>query len=348
MVGWSTALAAWMFAGTTAPDLTLEWDAPAECPTEDEARQQIARGLDEDAGGPLSVRARVRQIAEDWTVEVEIDGPQGQGQRVLHARTCAEATAAAAVVVAIAVDPKAVEQPAAEVPEPAPDEPTPVTTSESDTAPESLPGPELEVMEPERIDVAPSDQEDDQRPPRALALALELRGGAAIGAVGPIAGHVGGTVGLQGEWWQVDAGARYRTPTEVDADGIDAGGRFAVLAAQLGAGPRIDLGKLEIPIRAGLELGRVRAEGYGDIDAATAVRLWTAAVLSAGAAWSPRDVIALGVGVDGVVPLLRPGFTIGDIDVLTVGSVALRAWIGVALRFSLTKRTSAGNRQASS
>ena len=169
-----------------------------------------------------------------------------------------------------------------------------------------------------------------------------------MGSVGPLAGHIGGTAALQGRWWEVYAGARHRTAIRIDADGLAAGGRFAVTAAQLGAGPRIDLGRLEIPIRAGVELGRIRAQGYGDIEAATAFRLWTAAVLSVGVAWSPREVVALGLGVDGVVPLLRPGFTINDRDVLIVGPFAFRAWLGVAVRFSLTKSGSAGKRQASS
>ena len=335
-----TAVAAWMFAAVGAPDLTVEWDAPSECPTPDEAREQILRGLQEDVAGPLVVRARVRQIAEDWTLHVEIEGPQGNGRRLLRAQTCEEATAAAAVVGAIAAEPSAdsPSDPSADVPEPV----------ESESAVESDVATEPAVVEPERIEVAEPRQPDPRRPPRELALALEVRGGAAMGSVGPLAGHIGGTAALQGRWWEVYAGARHRTAIRIDADGLAAGGRFAVTAAQLGAGPRIDLGRLEIPIRAGVELGRIRAQGYGDIEAATAFRLWTAAVLSVGVAWSPREVVALGLGVDGVVPLLRPGFTINDRDVLIVGPFAFRAWLGVAVRFSLTKSGSAGKRQASS
>ena len=333
-----TAVAALVFAAVGAPDLTVEWDAPAECPTHDEAREQILRRLDEDVTGPLVVRARVRQIAEDWTLHVEFEGPQGEGRRVLRARTCEEATAAAAVILAIAVEPEEPpSEPIQEIPEPV----------ESESVVESEVTTERAVVEPERIEVMEPDQPDPP-PPRELALALEVRGGAAMGGVGPIAGHIGGTAALQGRWWEVYAGARYRTAIRIEADRIAAGGRFAVAAAQLGAGPRIDLGNLEIPIRAGVELGRIRAEGYGDIEATRAFRLWTAAVLSAGVAWSPREIVALGLGVDGVVPLLRPGFTIGEIDVLTVGPFAFRAWLGVALRFSLTKPGSAGKRQASS
>lgn len=335
-----TAVAAWMFAAVGAPDLTVEWDAPSECPTQEEAREQILRGLSDGVTGRVVVRAHVDQIAEDWTLRVEIEGPQGVGRRVLRARTCEEATAVAAVVVAIAVDPAAesLSDPSDEIPEP--------VAVESESAIESEVATEPVRIEPERVE-AP-EAERDPPPPRELALALEVRGGAAMGSIGPIAGHVGGTAALQGRWWEVYAGARHRTAIRIDADGLTAGGRFAVTAAQLGAGPRIDLGALEIPIRAGVELGRIRAEGYGDIEATTAFRLWTAAVLSAGVAWSPREIVALGLGIDGVVPLLRPGFTIGEIEVLTVSRFAFRAWLGVALRFSLTKSNSAGKRQASS
>lgn len=339
-----TAVAAWMFAAVGAPDLTVEWDAPSECPTRDEAREQILRGLSDGVTGRVVVRARVRQIAEDWTLRVEIEGPQGVGHRVLRARTCEEATAVAAVVVAIAVDPAAesLSDPSDEVEEPV----AVKSQSTIESATESEVATEPARIEPERIEVA--EPEPDPPPPRELAVALEVRGGVAMGSIGPIAGHIGGTAALQGRWWEVYAGARRRTASRIDADGLTAGGRFAVTAAQLGAGPRIDLGALEIPIRAGVELGRIRAEGYGDIEATTAFRLWAAAVLSAGVAWSPREIVALGLGIDGVVPLLRPGFTIGDIEVLTVGRFAFRAWLGVALRFSLTKSGSAGKRQASS
>lgn len=335
-----TAVAALMFAAVGAPDLTVEWDAPTECPTQEQAREQILRGLEEDVAGPLVVRVRVRQIAEDWTLHVDIEGPRGEGQRVLRARTCEEATAAAAVVVAIAVDPAAqsLSDPSVEIPEP--------VGIESESVVESVVAVEPVRVEPARVEEVEPEPEAPR--PRELVLALEVRGGAAMGSVGPIAGHIGGTAALQGRWWEVYAGARHRTAIRIEADGLAAGGRFAVTAAQLGAGPRIDLGTLEIPIRAGVELGRIRAEGYGAIEATTAFRLWTAAVLSAGVAWSPREIVALGLGVDGVVPLLRPGFTIGELEVLTVGRFAFRAWLGVALRFSLTKTVSAGKRQASS
>ncbi len=62
---------------------------------------------------------------------------------------------------------------------------------------------------------------------------------------------------------------------------------------------------------------------------------------SAGVGWaprlaSPRASLALQLGLDGVVPLLRPEFTLDDaVEVLTVGPFAIRAWLGVLGRFSL-------------
>lgn len=60
-------------------------------------------------------------------------------------------------------------------------------------------------------------------------------------------------------------------------------------------------------------------------------------------AWAPHRRVALQLGVDAIVPLWRPRFVLGDaIDLATVGRAAVRAWLGVELRFSFDERPAPG------
>lgn len=336
-----------------APDVDVIWDAPASCPDAATARAEIlARISDRPAARELRAMARVQALDDGaWQVEVELRTDEGTAVRTLQAASCEEALTATAVVVAIAVDPAAAaarvppppsSEPGAPSPAPPPVEPSAAVEPETAASPSSAPPTEQASPAP-----AARRAPGDGVARRALDLSLGVRGGLDVGALPSPAGHVAGAVGLVGRRFVVQVGALHRIRTDSSvALPRPAGGRFRLTAAQLLAGPRLAWGAVELPLAAGLELGAIWARGIGEVEPIPVRRSWAAVVASAGIGWAPPAArarrgrtttsVALQLGVDGVVPLLRPGFTLDEeVDVLTVGSFAIRAWMGVVGRFSL-------------
>lgn len=322
--------------------VTLRWEAPAGCPDEAEARAEIAARLaDRPVERKLRAQARVRALADDgWQVEVEIHGEEGTAVRTLRAATCEEALTATAVVLAIAVGPEE-----AVVPSP-PEEAvegegegeveTEVETEDGDAAEVEV-EPELTTVEPPPAVREPTPAPPPSRGASSLAIAIDARGGLDLGALPSPAAHVAAGLGLLGRRFTIQASALHRIRTEMLAAlPIPAGGRFRLTAGQLLAGPRLRWGRLELPLAAGVEAGAIWARGTGAVEPIAVRRAWAAAVARVGVGFAPWEALALQLGVDGVVPLLRPVFTLGDeVEVHAVGPVAVRAWLGVTVRFSL-------------
>lgn len=369
----------WALVGVTAAlpgRLEVQWEAPAGCPSAAEASRTI-RARVGDALGDRHVQARVqiREREGAWWVTVELDSDDGPlGLRSLSAPSCEEALTATAVVIAIAVDPTAApteREPAEDptrsvpglVPEPTLDDhgaeesgdsaPTTREGSASDDGPGTRapageaatddagarrdePGP--------RIASRGNDPSPPRSPPAPLGLSLGVRGGVEVGPLASTAGHLAGAAGLFGQRWHVYAGALHRIRADVDVPlPQDAGGRFRVTAGQVGAGPRLDWGAFELPLSGGLEVGALWARGIGAVDPIRVRRLWLAAVARASATLVPVEAFAVQLGVDGVVPLLRPTFTLNPTtEVLTVGPFAFRAWLAVQVRFFFERSGSAG------
>jgi len=329
-------------AGPASPGIEVIWDAPASCPDAATARAEIlARVADRPAARELEATARVRPLDDGaWQVEVLFRSDEGTTTRTLRAASCREALTATAVVVAIAVDPSL-------EPPPGEDPPTlvpPPPVSEPDPVPPTATEPSPSVAADGAGD-APSPVVREPAIRRELGVSASVRGGLDLGALPSPAGHVAAAVGLFGRGFEVQVGAlhRIRTDSSVSTLPRPAGGRFRLTAVQLRAGPRLRWGAFELPLAAGLELGAIWARGIGDVEPIAVRRAWAAAIASAGVGWAPRTGLprtsfALQLGLDGVVPLLRPTFTLDDeveVEVLTVGPFAVRAWLGVVGRFSL-------------
>lgn len=333
-------------AGPVGPSLEVSWDAPASCPDAATARAVIlARVADRPAAHELEATARVHALDDGtWEVEVVLRRDDGTATRTLRAASCDEALTATAVVVAIAVDPSLeAESTEAESTEvvPSPDlVPPPPTRPRPSAEPTLAPAP---AVEPAASEASPSASttprtSDPTAKRRPLDLAIVARGGLDVGALPSPAGHVAAALGLRGRRFEIQAGALHRFRTETSVAGLSppAGGRFRLTAAQLRAGPRLSWGAFELPLAAGLELGAIGARGTGAVDPIPVRRSWIAAVASAGVGWAPRATFAVQLGIDGVVPLLRPTFMLDDdVEVLTVGPIAARAWVGVSGRFTL-------------
>jgi hypothetical protein len=338
-------------SGPGAPGIDVIWDAPSSCPDPATARAEIlARVAERSPRSDVRATARVRELEDGaWQVEVELRTERGTAMRTLQAASCPEALTATAVVVAIAVaeaEPTEVVPTPPEpslLPEPPPEpaERPEVEEPLHDTQIAAAGGPAAAAEDP--IDV-PASSKTAASLRRELALSLGARGGLDYGALPSPAAHLAANAGLLGRGWLVQAGVVHRIRTETSASlSSPAGGRFRMTAAELVAGPRLAFGAFELPVWAGVELGTIWARGIGEVEPITVRRLWAAGVASVGAGWAPREAFAIHLGVEGVVPLARPEFTLGDtVEVLTVGPIAVRAWVGVRARFSLIKTSRGG------
>lgn len=317
------------------PTIELRWDAPAGCPARDAVADEIAARIGDHAPD-ARITADVRVTADDagaYTVEVGLAGDV-VGHRSVRASSCEEAATATAVVIAIA----ATSAHATEVPE-APPTPDPLAPTPRPARP--APPPATTIQEPP-APAAPA----DARPRGITGIAVAARGGVDVGSIPGVAPLVGGAVELLGARWHAWVGGLHRFGSRRSASGAaDLGGRFRMDAGQLGAGPRLRWGTFELPLRAAIELGAITARGTGELVPRDSRRLWAAALVGAGARWVPIPRLAVELGVEAVVPLLRPRFRVGSIPIATVGPIGVRAWLGLSVRFSFEESRRAGNRR---
>ena len=92
------------------PELTLKWDAPAECPTGATVAQDIerllGRPLSATSQRPLQADAALAQQAGAWQLRLQVTaGDAGARERALAGGDCAQLAEAAAVIIALAIDP---------------------------------------------------------------------------------------------------------------------------------------------------------------------------------------------------------------------------------------------------
>lgn len=344
------------------PGVEVAWHGDARCP-EQGFLDTLARHL---AGAPAARSAvRVAVTLRDehgrWTAALVMEAAGARRERALHGRTCAEVRDAAAFVTAVVVDPGVLTRPAAELvpppdlsPEPAlerPPEPGAAPSPDpTDMSPEPAPA---RAPEPPRVPPPPSPPPAPAAPvpedlplgtarrpapapaPRRPTGFVRLAGGLeALGLphVGPLVALAGG---LRGPRWRIEATALYRAPTTRDLVAVpDVGARVRLwtLGARGCGVPRAR--RLELPLCAGLEVGQLLGAGVGFAGARRDSILWLAAVFAPALAWTPRPRLALWLGGELALPLLRGTFSAAGLGPLfEIAPVSLRLTAGLELRF---------------
>jgi hypothetical protein len=128
----------------------------------------------------------------------------------------------------------------------------------------------------------------------------------------------------------------YFLPSEVHhEDEPEAGAEIQLGAAALRGCPVLRAQRWEFPLCAGVEAGAMVAGGLG-VEKATVKRsLWVAVTAGPGAAWQPARVIALWAQVDAVVPLVRPGFSVGGLggSLFRAPPAGVQGFLGLEARF---------------
>ncbi len=322
-------------ASPAADAVALTWEAPPACATQADVRSGLAFQLGAEAS--VAAAAEVQAVATvtevdhgSWRLTLRIETASGVTLRDILAQDCAELADVTALVVAIAVDPSAVlgrTEPAAP---PEPVEPAPV---EPEVSPDVLkPGRDSErapLTEPAPAPVAPT-------PPRRVRFGMRAAGGIDGGTLPGVAGGLRLAAAVLGRSWRAELRGDYWVPRAVRvADGI--GARIGLWS--LGAGgcgvPRLAKVPLEFPLCGGLEAGLMRGDPIGDRVAQPEIsrRPWLVADASGGVAWVPRRYLALVLQAELVVPILRAGFRVGDIQVHRADVVSGRGLAGLEVRF---------------
>ncbi len=309
----------------------LAWSAPAECPSVSDVRAAVSRdlGATPQRGAPLVARATVARSNMGWTALLVVTGPDGTGERALHAATCGELADATALILALAIDPRAKAAP------PTAASPAPPATTASAATPAPAP---TDAASGEASGVTPAPTGPPKPPtaapraapardasvPRAGVARSEngnfRRDGFGVGLVGlgdlgtlP-ASTAGASVALLYRWraLRVALDGTWLAPAHgVSPVRASAGGDFTFLAAGGGACLLLDLGsRVDVGPCLGLEVDRLHAAGTGVTTPTTDAGSWVSAGGGAHAVvWLFRG---LGVQADISVhaPLSRPSFVL--------------------------------------
>lgn len=313
--------------GVHAP--SIEWNAPATCPSPARIDEGLRLALREPSRAPIRVVAEVVAQGDGFVAEVIVDTPWGSSRRHVEASECTAIADTTLLIAVIAADPLALA-----LGEPAPTvRPMPLPSPE----PAELPAPgtatDLPVPTvPARATVAPL---PPPPPPRSRPRGLvRIEGTFGLGLVPRPSGALGGALGVQ--WRHAELGVTAMWfPARAT---LPAPSRAYARIGLVTVGP-YGCGFLGSPVwSAGLcgsiELGAMNGRGRDVAEPRTEVRPWLG--LSAGPRlrWSPHPRIGLVLGLDGVAVAYRPRFVIANEgDIYRSGIAGFRARLGLEVRW---------------
>jgi len=296
-------------ASAQAPEFTLDWHAPAECPSDAELAERIGhlRGQTEATqAGRLDVRAFITLLL-DGRFRAELRLVQGGGERVrvLEAPTCTGLAEASAVVIALAMSPDAKVE----------DAPPPAASSSnppSPVAPSAHPTPL-----PTRADEgsAPASSSSSHEP---LAWGIDASAGVAtdFGAIADTPALGATALGRlrYGELVSFGLRASYFPARASTVPGQPNEGVTVSLAA---IAPLACVSPFALPVDLAacveFEVGYLRAQGFGPPIHSTQHTSWLAPGAGVSAAFPRRGRLRSRLGADALFPATRTEFVLRDI-----------------------------------
>jgi len=326
---------AWSLRGAAsdvAPTTITAGGEPCDGPSL-EARVRTYVSADRQAQASLVVDANLRRSADgQWLLDLEIDKGGESSLRQLVAPHCETVLDAAAFVVAVAIDPSLAGTGTSPAEPPVPE-------------PAVIPAPASEATPPQvaatgtTTDATTSSTTSAATPPprrrRQLHGIVRAGGGLDGGALPRVGAMLEGAVGVGGKWFRLEATGLYRLQTTEPAIADPrVGGRFSMWAfGGRGCGvPRWK--RVEFPLCAGLEGGRMIAQGFNLATNRTVRSPWGAATLGPGLAFKPHKNIALVLQAAIGFPFVRTRLTIENLGAIhRTGPVFGRLWVGFEGRF---------------
>ncbi|MCY1055292.1 hypothetical protein [Nannocystis sp. SCPEA4] len=343
-------------AAALAPaDVDLEWVAPADCPPRDAVAAAAARLVSRPAGaGPAEERVRARAVVtrepRGLRLELELHSDAGLDRRTLRARGCQVLADATAEILATAADPTLARAgvPPALPPESDgtwPEEPAfrDMPQNAPAPAPAVAPAPAIEPALPaDPLDppVAPAPDPLDPpvpapAPPDRPRASLRLAGVFDQGSLPGPTGGLGLAVGVMRRAFRVELGFAGYVPRDARPDPQrPSGARMSLWTASIRACGVAGLRpRLELAACGGLEAGALIGAAFGTDAARARAQPWLAAVVGPELAVPVARRVAVTLGVDAVVALVRPLFVLdGAGPVFRAHPAAFRAVLGVQLR----------------
>jgi hypothetical protein len=296
IAGLTTMLGLCSVARADEVPLTLEYAAPAECPSAATLREAVANLVIRERSRPFSVQVTVGLDGRSYrSTMVTSDG----AHRVLSGPTCAEVVEATAVVLALAIGPKRVPVPAGERGAP--------TQTVSPAAPTSS---------------------------RRLSAGASSRGD--IGTLPHATLGFSGELGIHGARWSGRvAGTYWLGARGMLADAPRAGGEFAWWTGAAEACGVPGHAGLRLELCGGVELGRLGAHGIGVPVKRHPSTPWGALTAEAGLTWPVSGWLRLRASLGVSLSFLgRRRFVLDDLGTVHEPAwVAGRAELGPELVF---------------
>jgi hypothetical protein len=292
-----------------APEIgvDLRWEAPNECPDAASVRAFTEHLLGQPLSAPRANNVRAqgkvsKNDAGNWELRLRLSVADRVEEETLIAKKCRALGDAMALKVALASDPFALVES--------------VQRETSAPVAAELPANAAHVPSNDARLLPPPNGSSESRHVRA---SVRITGGAGVGQLPGVSGGTALYGSLQLSSFRAELGAQFY-------HGGDA--RYAQLP---GVGAHLDLfsgtvracfspsaGRWTFPICSGLELGGMRGEGFGVGTREAASSLWGAAIVGPAVRVSLTRTFALWLEADAVLPFIRPGFHMANLDTLYV------------------------------
>ncbi len=289
------------------PGIELRWEAPNECPDAASVSTSTERLLGQPLHGPRgnSVRAQgkvSKNGSGNWELQLRISVGDRVEEETLIAKKCRALADAMALKVALASDPLAV-----------------VESVQGDTLAPAAPALPAKAPPPPSSDRRTMGAIRDASKSRRSSGSLRLTGGAGVGQLPGVSGGSALYGSLQLSSFRAELGAQFYRGGDVRyAQLPNVGAHLDLYSGTVRACLTPNAGRWTFPICGGFELGVMRGEGFGVTTTQTASSLWGAVIVGPAMRLSLTRTFAFWLEADAVLPLIRPGFHVANLDTLYV------------------------------
>jgi len=267
---------------------SLDWKAPAACPSASFVSEEVARLLGHAPGlasdRPVFADARVASVGSGFIVRIALTTSEGRGERTLRDRSCERLALATALVVSLTIDP------------------------EADATPKSAPPPATVQNEAP----APPQIPPKQAPrPRRRRFTAGVEAGIDLGVFPDPNTRLSAVFGVSWRALRYELAVGYDLPEFAPAPGRISRGadlRLATLKVR-GCLTPVD-GVLEIGGCLSVEGGFFFAEGVRISAPLSEAYPWAAVLAGARLEWHAWDALSFRLEADGGPSLIRPSFEI--------------------------------------
>ena len=319
--------------------LSLDWDAPAECPDAGYVRRQVdalfageSRPADSRR---VHVDARVtvvRDVDRRYHVALRTVRNETVGERGMEGASCRSLADAVALVIALAMNPSRATEARASTATESTSELLRASPASEPTDTSARPAPPVAGATANQAEAVPrSASRVSPRWQGAVSAGTAADAGSMPGIAYGLALRamaLVGSAGLEGyaTYFPGQVGRLAASPTE--------GGTFRLVLGGLRACYSPRRGDLDVAGCAGFELGSLHADGFGVLHPRPADSLWVAGALGLRASLEIVAPFRLALDLTMGVPLLRDRFALDQIGVVYQPSPFVgRAFLGPELRF---------------